>query len=97
MGSADQTSYCTEYNEITDSMDQRSDCTDYNEVMDSACYKQFSFSHKVFYSYISIVRQNAILCGNGLMGKCAIWFHSGKSKVKVTIAVSVFPGQTSSL
>ena len=26
----------------------------------------FSFSHDVFYSYISIVHQNAALCGNGL-------------------------------
>ena len=26
----------------------------------------FSFSHNVFYSYISLVRQNAALCGNGL-------------------------------
>ena len=25
----------------------------------------FSFSHNVFYSYISLVRQNAALCGNG--------------------------------
>ena len=26
----------------------------------------FSFSHNVFHSYISSVRQNAVLCGNGL-------------------------------
>ena len=26
----------------------------------------FSFSHNVFHSYISLVRQNAVLCGNGL-------------------------------
>ena len=25
----------------------------------------FSFSHNVFHSYISLVRQNAALCGNG--------------------------------
>ena len=25
----------------------------------------FSFSHTVFYSYVSLVRQNAVLCGNG--------------------------------
>ena len=31
-----------------------------------ACYKQFSFSHNVFHSYISLMRQNAALCGNGL-------------------------------
>ena len=43
------------------------------------------------------MRQNAVLCGNGLMGRCAIWFHSGKSKVKVTMAVCVFPEQTCSL
>ena len=27
-----------------------------------------SFSHNVFHSYISLVRQNAALCGNGLNG-----------------------------
>ena len=26
----------------------------------------FSFSHNVFHSYISLVHQNAVLCGNGL-------------------------------
>ena len=26
----------------------------------------FSFPHNVFHSYISVVRQNAALCGNGL-------------------------------
>ena len=26
----------------------------------------FSFSHNVFYSYISLERQNVVLCGNGL-------------------------------
>ena len=26
----------------------------------------FSFSHNVFYGYISLVRQNAVLCGNGV-------------------------------
>ena len=31
-----------------------------------ACYKQFSSSHNVFHSYISLVRQNAALCGNWL-------------------------------
>ena len=25
----------------------------------------FSFSHNVFHSYISFVRQNVVLCGNG--------------------------------
>ena len=43
------------------------------------------------------MHQNAVLCGNGLMGRCAIWFHSGKSKMKVTMAVCVFPEQTSGL
>ena len=33
---------------------------------ENACYKQFSFSHNVFHSYISLMRQNATLCGNGL-------------------------------
>ena len=28
--------------------------------------RNFSFSHHVFYSYISLVCQNAVLCGNGL-------------------------------
>ena len=31
-----------------------------------ACDKQFLFSHNVFHSYISLVCQNAALCGNGL-------------------------------
>ena len=31
-----------------------------------ACYKQFLLSHNVFHSYISLVRQNAVLGGNGL-------------------------------
>ena len=31
--------------------------------------RNFSFSHNVFYSYLSFVRQNAALCGNGLIGK----------------------------
>ena len=32
-----------------------------------ACYKQFSpFSHNVFHSNISLVHQNAALCGIGL-------------------------------
>ena len=26
----------------------------------------FSFSHNVFHSYISLVQQNVVLCGNGL-------------------------------
>ena len=31
-----------------------------------ARYKQFLLSHSVFYSFISIVRQNVVLCGNWL-------------------------------
>ena len=31
-----------------------------------ACYKQFLLSHNGFHGYISSVRQNAVLCGNGL-------------------------------
>ena len=27
---------------------------------------KFSFSHNVLHSYITLVRQNAVLCGNGL-------------------------------
>ena len=30
-----------------------------------ACYKQFLLYHNVFHSYISLVRENAALCGNG--------------------------------
>ena len=30
-----------------------------------ACYKQFLFFSQCFPSYISLVRQNAVLCGNG--------------------------------
>ena len=29
-----------------------------------ACYKQFLFFHNVFHSYISLMLQNAALCGN---------------------------------
>ena len=32
-----------------------------------ACSSNFSFSHNVFHSSISLVCQNAALCGNGLM------------------------------
>ena len=32
-----------------------------------ACYKQFSFSHNIFHSYISLIHQNAALCGHGLI------------------------------
>ena len=40
---------------------------------ENACYKQkISFSHIVFHSYISLVHQNAVLCGNGLKPKCII-------------------------
>ena len=28
------------------------------------------FSHNVFHSYISLVRQNVVLCGNGLSEDC---------------------------
>ena len=31
-----------------------------------ACYKQFPYSQNVFHSYISLVRQNLVLCGNGI-------------------------------
>ena len=33
----------------------------------------FSFSHNVFYSYISLVYQNVALCGNGL-NQLIFWF-----------------------
>ena len=32
----------------------------------------FSFSHNAFHSYISLVRQNAALYGNGLNGELSI-------------------------
>ena len=32
----------------------------------------FSFSHNVFHSYISLVRQNAALCGNGLKAQLVL-------------------------
>ena len=44
-----------------------------------ACYKQFILFHNVFHSYISLMHQNASLCGNGLT-----WFHC-TSKFKVTL------------
>ena len=31
-----------------------------------ACYKHFLLSHNIFHSYISLVYQNAALCGKGL-------------------------------
>ena len=33
----------------------------------------FSFSHNIFHSYISLVHQNAALCGNGLNSR---WTHT---------------------
>ena len=39
-----------------------------------ACYKQFPLSHNVFHSYISLVHQNAILCGNGLINSRCIGY-----------------------
>ena len=32
-----------------------------------ACYKKFLFSHNAIHNYISLVPQNAALCGNGLI------------------------------
>ena len=32
-----------------------------------ACYKQFLLSLRCFHSYVSLVRQNGALCGNGLI------------------------------
>ena len=34
-----------------------------------ACYNNFSFCHNVFHSYISLVRQNAVLCGTNRIKK----------------------------
>ena len=33
-----------------------------------ACYKQFPLFSQCFHSYISLVQQNAALCGNGIKG-----------------------------
>ena len=33
----------------------------------------FSLSHNVFHNYKSLVRQNAVLCGNGLNGN--LWIQ----------------------
>ena len=41
-------------------------------VLNPNTTNQPAFSHNVFYSYISLVRQKAALCGNGLMSRCAI-------------------------
>ena len=35
----------------------------------------FAFSHNVFHSYISLVHQNAVLCGNGLSRKKILNMH----------------------
>ena len=34
----------------------------------------FSFSHNVFHSYISLVRQTTAFCGNGLKGENGLFF-----------------------
>ena len=38
-----------------------------NIVRKGEIASNFSFSHNVFYGYISLVRQNVALCGNGLI------------------------------
>ena len=44
-----------------------------DKILDWSKLKQtadnFSFSHNVFHSYISLVRQNVVLCGNRLKGR----------------------------
>ena len=52
-----------------------------------ACYKQFLFSHNVFHNYISSVRQNAVLCGNGLK-------EGGSKKRDVNMNMRVFQNNT---
>ena len=44
----------------------------------------FSFSHSVFHSYISLVRQNAALCGNGLKR-----YRTKESKLKSIVHVNI--------
>ena len=47
----------------------------------------FSFSHNVFHSYISLVHQNAVLCGNGLTP----WgFHPNYSMICIQTPVTSF-------
>ena len=44
----------------------------------------FSFSHDVLHSYVSLVRQNVALCGNGLIAifqlSCAASLNLGRSQ-----------------
>ena len=40
----------------------------------------FSFSHNVFHSYISLARQNAALCGNGLKPRARLFGSPALSK-----------------
>ena len=51
----------------------------------------FSFSHNVFYSYISLVRQNAVLCGNGLRNSERKDFENNEGKGRNCWQPSYFP------
>ena len=44
----------------------------------------FSFSHNIFHRYISLMRQNAALSGNGLRVDCAATY-SVNDQLEVTV------------
>ena len=55
-----------------------------------ACSSNFSFSHNVFHSYISLVRQNAALCGNGLNDNFSLWYSLKHCGIRRKSCYSVF-------
>ena len=72
-----------------------------NIVKKKVCKKEklpvtsnFSFSHNVFHSYtcISLVRQNAALCGSGLIMLVILW-GIGHAKLKFESDQGVTPSQ----
>ena len=60
-----------------------------------ACTSNFSFSHNVSYNYISLARQNVVLCDNGLMKALELSsiksFHTDNSKVLLCDKVNSLP------
>ena len=61
-------------------------CFQFGHVKNSVVWEKvksnFSFSHNVFRTYISLARQNAALCGNGLRQP---WFKSDTTLLFTTI------------
>ena len=53
----------------------------------------FSFSHNVFHSYISLVSQNVVLCGNGLKKKSlfVLPINTSQSYYLKTLVTAITP------